>query len=115
RSLDRNLDIAVQRLNPQINDIAIASVRSAYHPSLTTTVFGQSQTNAAQTTIAGSNIPGAAIEATQAAYNGGVAQNVPWGGGSLSVTLNNNRQTTTNLTTLYNPTYNTSWSGQYTQ
>jgi len=27
-ALDRNLDIAVQRLNPQINDIAIASLRS---------------------------------------------------------------------------------------
>ena len=34
-ALDRNLDIAVQRLNPQINDIAIASLESVYHPTLT--------------------------------------------------------------------------------
>src|SRR5436305_9434531 len=34
-ALDRNLDIAVQRLNPEINDIAIASIKSGYHPSLT--------------------------------------------------------------------------------
>src|SRR5437867_1011490 len=34
-ALDRNLDIAVQRLNPEINDIAIASIKSIYHPSLT--------------------------------------------------------------------------------
>ena len=34
-ALERNLDIAVQRLNPEINDIAIASISSVYHPSLT--------------------------------------------------------------------------------
>jgi len=34
-ALDRNLDIAVQRLNPEINDIAIASIKAAYHPALT--------------------------------------------------------------------------------
>ena len=34
-ALDRNLDIAVQRLNPQISDLAYASARSIYYPSLT--------------------------------------------------------------------------------
>src|SRR5437762_5591643 len=37
-ALDRNLDIAVQRLNPQISDIAVASIQSVYHPSLTSTL-----------------------------------------------------------------------------
>ena len=37
-ALDRNLDIAVQRLNPQINDIAVLSVKSVYNPTLTSTV-----------------------------------------------------------------------------
>ena len=40
---------------------------------------------------------------------------VPWGGGSFTVALNNNRQTTTNATALYNPQFNTNWSGTYTQ
>ena len=43
-ALDRNLDIAVQRLNPQINDIAVLSVKSVYHPTLTSTVGPQSST-----------------------------------------------------------------------
>ena len=43
-TLDRNLDIAVQRLNPEINDIAIVSVRSVYHPTLTSTIGPQSVT-----------------------------------------------------------------------
>src|SRR5687768_5700759 len=31
-ALDKNLDIAVQRLNPQLQDIAIASARTAFAP-----------------------------------------------------------------------------------
>ena len=32
-ALERNLDIQVQRLNPQINDIAVASIQSVYNPT----------------------------------------------------------------------------------
>lgn len=47
--------------------------------------------------------------------NAGLTNNLEWGGGGLTFTLNNNRQSTTSLTTLYNPAYNTSYSVQYTQ
>jgi outer membrane protein TolC len=114
-ALDRNLDIAVQRLNPEINDIAIATIRAVYHPALTSTLSTQSTTSPANSTLAGSSQAGAGIIADTATYNGGVAQSVPWGGGSLSVALNNNRVRTTSQNTLYNPTFNTNWSGIYTQ
>src|SRR5262245_5743190 len=114
-ALDRNLDIAVQRLNPQINDISISAIRSIYHPALTSTVFSQSQTNPATSTIAGSNTPGDAIVNGTTTYNAGVSQSVPWGGGNLSIQFNNSRSTTTNQTNLYNPAFNSFWSGQYTQ
>ena len=52
-ALDRNLDIAVQRLNPEINDIAYASIKSVYHPNLTSTVASQAQTSPSTSTIAG--------------------------------------------------------------
>jgi outer membrane protein len=114
-ALDRNLDIAVQRLNPQINDIAIASIRSIYHPSLTSTVLTQSQTNPATNTIAGANDPGVGVVSDTANYNAGIAQSIPWGGGSLAVQFNNSRATTTSLNNLYNPSYTSFWTGQYTQ
>jgi outer membrane protein len=114
-ALDRNLDIAVQRLNPEINDIAIASIRTVYHPSLTSTFSGASQTTPANSTLSGSNTVGAPVVTGAATFNGGLAQSVPWGGGAFSVALNNNRATTTSLNNLYNPTYNTFWSGSYTQ
>jgi outer membrane protein len=114
-ALDRNLDIAVQRLNPQINDIAIASLQSIYRPTLTSQVFSQSRAVPSTTTISGSTTGGTTIDTNLMTYNGGVSQSFPWGGGNLSVALNNNRQTTTAQTSFYNPVYNTNWSGTYTQ
>jgi outer membrane protein len=114
-ALDRNLDIAVQRLNPEINDIAYASIKSVYHPSLTSVLSTQSTTTPTTTTLAGSNQTGAPIVAGLTNYNGGLAQNIPWGGGSATVQLNNNKQTTTSANVLFNPTFNTNWSGTYVQ
>jgi outer membrane protein TolC len=114
-ALDRNLDIAVQRLNPEINDILYASTRSVYHPALTSVVSTQSTTNPATSTLSGSQNVGAPVVAGLTNFNGGIAQSIPWGGGSAAIQLNNNKQTTTSLNVLYNPTYNTNWSGSYTQ
>ena len=110
-ALDRNLDIAVQRLNPEINDIAIASIRSIYHPALTSTVSGASLSQLPTSQLIGGVD---VVQATQT-YNGGVAQSVPWGGGSYQVTLNNFRQTSTSNNVLFNPQIQSVWSGIYTQ
>ena len=114
-ALERNLDIAVQRLNPEINDIAYASIKSVYHPNLTSTLSTQSTTTPSTSTLSGSDTTGSGIVGGLTNYNGGVAQSIPWGGGSFNVALNNNRQTTTSANVLYNPTFNTNWSGSYLQ
>ena len=114
-ALERNLDIQVQRLNPQINDIAVASIQSVYNPNLTSTLSALSNTQAGNSTLSGTNAVGQTVNAGTNTFNGGLAQSIPWGGGALAVQLNNNRTTTTSLNALINPTYNTNWSGQYTQ
>jgi outer membrane protein TolC len=114
-ALERNLDIAVQRLNPEINDLAVAKIRAVYHPSLTSALGTQTTTTPSTSTLSGGTAGGDAIVAGLTTFNGGVAQSVPWGGGSLAVTLNNNKTTTTSQNVLYNPTFNTNWAGQYTQ
>ena len=114
-ALDRNLDIAVQRLNPEIQDISIASVASIYHPAVTSTLSAASQATPANSTLVGGQTAGAPVDITADTYNGGITQNVPWGGGNVAVALNNSRNTTTSLNTLYNPAYNTLWTGTYTQ
>ncbi len=71
-------------------------------------------TNPSTQTISGA-AAGQGIENGTTLYNAGVQQNFRRGGGTLALTLNNNKQTTTSLTALYNPAFNTNWTAQYTQ
>jgi outer membrane protein TolC len=111
-ALDRNLDIAVQRLNPQTFDFSLAGLRASYRPTLTSTVGQQSATNASTSTIAGT--AGAVTNATTT-WNGGFLQNLRWGGGNLALTLNNSRLSTDSPTTLFPTQYGPNWAAQYTQ
>ena len=114
-ALDRNLDIAVQRLNPQTFDYAIAGLNAGYRPALTSTVNAQSTLTPPQNSLQG--IPVGALGVSQGTnnFNAGLAQNFRWGGGTALVQLNNFRQTTNNTLTFLNPLFNTNWSAQYTQ
>ena len=113
-ALDKNLDIVVQRLNPEINDLSIATARAAFFPSLTSTVLTQGTTTPSTNSIAGG---AAAAPVTQDAsnWNGGLALNLRWGGGNYNLTLNNTRSTSTSTVNLYNPSYQPLWSAQFTQ
>ena len=113
-ALERNLDVAVQRLNPATYEHAVAAIRAAYLPTVTGTLSRQSATNPSTQTISGA-AAGTGIETGTNQYNVGLTQGIKWGGGSVSLTLNNNRQSTTSLTALFNPAYNANWSAQVTQ
>jgi len=106
--------LPISRLNPQINDLAYASIASTYNVALTSQLSTASTTTPAQNSFAGAGT-GQPVEAGQTIFNGGLTQNMKWGGGGYALTLNNNRATTNNTTQLINPTYNTNWSAQYTQ
>src|ERR1051325_5445954 len=113
-ALERNLDIAVQRVNPEISDLAVATASAAYLPNLTSTLLTQGQTTASTNSIAGGSAAAAVVnDATN--WNGGVAQNLKWGGGAYSVALNNTRATSTSTVTLSTPSYTPLWTAQYTQ
>ena len=108
-ALDRNLDISVQRLNPQTFDYSLASLQAVYKPTLTSTVAHQSQTNPSTQTTSGGQVGTGVLQDTTT-FNGGLSQNLPWGGGTITGTINNNRGTTTSTTALFNPNYNNNWS-----
>jgi len=113
-ALERNLDIAVQRLNPEINDIAIASISSVYHPSLTSTVGPQNTTvlPVNQTSVGtGGIVP----RNKTMIINGGVAQQIPWGGGSFNASLTNFRRESTINNNLFNPLFQSNWNFAYVQ
>src|SRR5215213_7609897 len=52
-ALDRNLDIAVQRLNPQTFDFSLASLHANYKPALTSQVVNSSVVNPPLNTLQG--------------------------------------------------------------
>ena len=113
-ALERNLDIAVQRLNPEINDIAIASISSVYHPSLTS-IVGPSNTTLLPSTRPRSARAASCRQNKTMTVNGGVAQQIPWGGGSFTASLSNFRRESTINSNLFNPMYQSNWNFAYVQ
>lgn len=113
--LDRNLSIAVARLNPPTFDGSIAALRSTYWPQFASLLSQQSLENPPATSLVGVPAGASGVTTTTTTFNGGFTQNVPWGGGAASLTLNNARGTSTSTTVLYDPTYTPTYTAQYTQ
>ncbi len=82
-ALERNLDIAVQRLNPLTFDYSIANLQASYRPSLTSQISHLANVNPSTQTISGA-AAGTGIEQGTTIYNGGITQNIRWGGGTFS-------------------------------
>ena len=113
-ALERNLDIAVQRIDPQLQDIAIASAEAFYNPTLTSTLNRTHQvgTPSSQLQLASG---GVGITRDSYQYNGGFSQNLRWYGSSFTATLNNNRDESNSNNSLFNPSYASTWTFNYRQ
>ena len=111
RALERNLDLAVQRLTPQVFDLNLAQQLSAYRPTLDSNLSSSSRTNPSSTQLDG----GESVISDTATFNGGLTQRVQWGGGSYILNFNNNRNATTNTFSSFNPSYRSSFQASYTQ
>lgn len=101
RALERNLDIAVERLTPQTFDYSLAGLRATYRPLLSATILERSQINPPTSQLNG----GRRVANDTLTYSSGLTQALPWGGGLLGLTWNNGRTDTTNLFANYNPSY----------
>jgi outer membrane protein TolC len=111
RALERNLDIAVERLNPQTFDFSIAALDANYRPTFTSNVGMRSQSQFPRSQTAGADM----LVTETFTGNSGVAQNVKWGGGSFAFTFNNNRQKQSDLFATRNPVVNTNLNALYIQ
>ena len=111
RALERNLDIAVQRLNPLVVDLNLAQALSAYSPTFDTSLSTNSSTSPSSTQLDG----GQRVVSDRKVINTGITQAVAWGGGRYTVDFNNNRNASTNTFSSFNPSYRSSFQGSYTQ
>jgi len=111
RAVDNNLEIAVERLNPQTFDFTLASLRANYNPSATSTL-GRRDNVRPPTNLLN---PGSPNVSTMT-YNAGIIQNVPWGGGNYALTFNNNKVVSpTDQLARFDPQFNSSYLFSYTQ
>jgi outer membrane protein TolC len=115
RALDRNLDIAVERLNPQTYDFSIASLQANYRPIFNSNIGLRSQSQFERTQTGGSANASGLLTTETLTGNNGVTQNVKWGGGSFAIAWNNNRQEQSNVFASRNPAINTSLTGVFVQ
>jgi len=111
RALERNLDVAVERLNPQIQDFNLARLRATYRPTVLSSLSQRHQVQPPASQLNG----GLIVQNNQSVYNGGLAQALPWGGGDFQVNWNNQRQNTNNSFANFNPLYSSNFVASFTQ
>jgi outer membrane protein len=111
RALERNLELAVERLNPQTFDLNIARLRAAYQP-LATTQFNQRAVVQPPTNQLNG---GTIVQNDTTDYNATLTQLLPWYGGDVLFQFNNRKQVTSNIFANFNPTYTSNFNFAYTQ
>jgi outer membrane protein TolC len=110
-ALEKNLDIAVERLNPQSVDLQIAGLRNSYLPIVTSAIGQRDNTQLPRDQLQG----GQRVSVGTTTYNAALAQNVSKFGGNFLVTWNNNKQDSSSNFVTFNPTYTSGLTATYTQ
>jgi outer membrane protein TolC len=111
RALERNLELAVERLNPQTFDLTLVRLRAAYHPVAVSTFNQRAVVQPPTNQLNGGNI----VQNDTTDYNAGISQSLPWGGGAVSLLFNNRKQVTSNIFANFNPTFTSNFNLQMTQ
>lgn len=111
-ALEQNLSIQVDRLTPQIRDLAIAEANAAWTPTATAAVDNNSQSAPPDSLFAGADdkVTNDTFQTTL-----GVNQRLPWRGGNYSVSWNTSRRSTNNVFTNFQPTVRSFLEFQFTQ
>jgi outer membrane protein TolC len=85
RALERNLDIAVQRIHPLVQDMRIAAANAAFLPFASSGLIFDQTTAPNRFVFDGGGLGGQPIVSDRGTYDLGVGQQVKWGGGRYDV------------------------------
>ena len=108
-ALEKNLDIAVSRLEPQSVDLQIAGVRNLYKPLFTSTLGMRDQYQLPTSSLNG----GTKVNNGTTTYNFGLTKETARYGGTLTVNWTNSRLDTSNTFSNFNPSYQTNLVAAY--
>jgi len=112
--LENNLNVQIEKLNPQIQVLGIARANGAYAPALFSTL--QRTSNTSPPTDFNTSAANQSIS-TSGSFNtqGGLQQNLRWGGASYSLAFSGSRATTNNINVAFNPQLGSGLNAVYTQ
>lgn len=112
RALDRNIDLKVQRFNPQLTDYQIQQTKAAYRPTL-----GQTVSFNDATTLSNSTAEGSSTSYASRTFQGNTtfSQTTRRRGLGYSATFSTSRNTTTQTNTIRPLGYTSTMSLQFTQ
>jgi outer membrane protein len=110
RALENNVDIAVDRYNPELSVQNVRSAEGYYDPFLFSTLTHSSADTKGTSSISG----GTAVNSKQNVWNFGVSLPVQTGA-DFSVTFNNNKRDSNSNLTSFNPIFNSNLSLSLTQ
>ena len=115
RALERNLDIAVQRIHPLVQDMRVAAAGAAFLPVAPSGFDFNQETTPNRFVFDGGGLGGQPIVSDRGTYDLGVGQQVKWGGGRYDVTWDSTRSESTNIFSTFNPSFGANMTLQYTQ
>jgi outer membrane protein len=110
-ALERNINLQVDRIDPQVQDLAIAVSKTSWTPAFFSNVSTRSQTNATTDIFGG----GSSITNENLTSQVGMQQLLPWGGGQYTVFWNSGRTTTDNIFSTFDPQLTSNLNANFTQ
>jgi outer membrane protein len=110
-ALERNLDIAVQRLSPRTFDLSVQALKAAYLPNVTSTIGQNNIVQLPRNQLTG----GSSVENDTTTFNFGLNQSLPWGGGVSSLNWTNSKLESTSSLNTFNPQFNSTLTANLTQ
>jgi outer membrane protein TolC len=113
RAREKNIDIGVARITPRLTDFTIASLEANYRPNVTSTVGNRSNTQAITNQTQGGT--GSSQHTGTVSWQGGLAQNMKWHGGSWQAGFTNSRVDSSNIFATRNPSYSSGLTANLTQ
>jgi outer membrane protein TolC len=114
RALESNLDIQTVNLAPRIQRYSLLSAEAAFSPTFATTIGYNNQKSQSTSQLdAGTGVTQVTNQ-TQT-FNMSLTKPMTWMGGRLSANFNNRRTETNSAFTTLNPSYNSTFSLNYSQ
>ncbi len=111
RALENNIELSVQRMNPELQDLALDGVRAGYTPNLTVTLNETSGKTLSTSQTTG----GAIITTIGNVWNATLSKAMNWFGGNATVNWTNSKSDSDSAFNTINPNYTTRVTFGYTQ